>query len=166
MRKPDPPPGATSNTRKRSSVSTTLFPSAPSEDDVDEPAARSSLERELTPKAVNGYRSSSPPPPLPALPLNFATAHPPSTSRTSATTTVKRKKSRPYIIPNDDDSDGVQGDVDLDFSSVKEMDGNGWNEGRRRSAHVQGIRKVVGAGETSGKMMIEANEARRHSVAV
>jgi hypothetical protein len=163
MRKPDPPPGTTSNARKRSSVFTTLFPSAQSEDDVDEPAARSSLECEATPKAVNGHRSTSPPPPLPALSLNFAAVHPPSTFRTSAATTVKRKKSRPYITPNDDDSDGVQGDVDLDF---KGMDGSGWaNEGRRRSTHVQGVRKVV-AGEMAGKVMMEANEARRHSVAV
>lgn len=82
----------------------------------------------------------------------------PATSSSSATTTVKRKKSRPYVDPDDfDDSDGTQADAENGGLT------NGWVnvEGRRKSAlHGHG-----GVGTTKERRL-DGDDGRRHSVAV
>ena len=164
MRKPDPAPGTTSTTRKRSSVTNGSHTQmmAQSEDDTDEPAPRSSLEHDVTPKPIK--RSSTPnvfAPPLPPLPSHFPSS---STSRSGAATTIKRKKSRPHILPSDDESDGAQADVDADFND--KGIGGGWLnvERRRKSSHVQSASRFIAAVQVPGEPGMEF-DSRRHSVA-
>jgi hypothetical protein len=135
---------------------------AQSEDDVDDPAPRSSLEHDVTPKPIK--RSSTPnvfAPPVPPIPSKFL---PPSMSRGSAATTIKRKKSRPHIVPSDDESDGAQADVDADFSS-KGIGGWFNLERRRKSSHVQNPNRFTAPEQVAGEVGMEF-DSRRHSVAV
>ncbi|KAI0062149.1 hypothetical protein BV25DRAFT_1826018 [Artomyces pyxidatus] len=69
-----------------------------------------------------------------------------------AVTTVRRKKSRPRLPPEDnDDSDGAQADQEFTASGLS----MGYVDGRRRSAHVS-ARRPMG----------DIEESRRHSLAV
>jgi len=163
MRKPDPPPGTTSTTRKRSSVSAATHVLAlQSDGDVDEPAPRSSFERESIPKAVNG-RPSSPHLTLSSLHSITISSKHSSVSRPSAATTIKRNKHRPHLLPDDDDSDGAQADVDVEYAGGK---GNAWVniDGRRRS-HLHNSKKVNGI-DSNGKRRVDEEDGRRHSMAV
>ena len=164
MRKPDPSPGTISTTRKRSSVTSGshTHTMAQSEDDIDDPAPRSSLEHDVTPKPIK--RSSTPnvfAPPLPPLSSKFL---PPSISRGSAATTIKRKKSRPHIVPSDDESDGAQADVDADLN---DKGIGGWFnfERRRKTSHVQTSNTFTAPEQMAGEAGMEF-DGRRHSVAV
>jgi hypothetical protein len=84
----------------------------------------------------------------------------------SATTTIKRKKSRPYVDPDDlEDSDGTQADAEFGGTGLT----NGWVnvDGRRKSV----LHGHSGAGnsrerERNGERRLEGEEVRRHSMAV
>jgi len=84
----------------------------------------------------------------------------PGPNSSSAATTVKRKKSRPYVDPDDyGESDGTQADAEFGGSGLT----NGWVnvDGRRKSVlHSHG-----GAGG-SRERKLDGNEERRHSMAV
>lgn len=78
----------------------------------------------------------------------------------SAVTNIKRKKSRPYIDPDEyEESDGAQ--ADAEFGSGSGL--SGWIniEGRRKST-VHGHGHKV----TSAPKKIDGDEARRRSMAV
>ncbi|KAH0830215.1 hypothetical protein J3R83DRAFT_1572 [Lanmaoa asiatica] len=138
MRKPDSgPPAPVTIIAPKKRISTTNVQS----DDTD---GRSSLDgpsrRPVSPL--------QPPAPKPST----ATS---SSSSTSGDSSVKRKKSRPFIpIDDDDESDGTQADAEY---------GNGWvnTDGRRRSAQGGTAR-----GSNSLRRVLEADDARRHSLAV
>ncbi|KAG9318010.1 hypothetical protein JVU11DRAFT_73 [Chiua virens] len=142
MRKPDqghPAPVTTTAPKKRiSSISV-------QNDDID---VRSSLD-------VPSRRPVSPLQPPAPKPLT-------ATSDTSSTTggaSVKRKKSRPTIpIDEDEDSDGAQADAEYGNGTP-----NGWvnTDGRRRSAQTP-----VAKGSSSLRRVLEADDARRHSLAI
>jgi hypothetical protein len=76
---------------------------------------------------------------------------------------VKRKKSRPYIDPDDlDESDGAQADAEFGGTGLI----NGW-------VNIDGRRKSVVHGHTSGgsrmrngEMRLDGDGGRRHSMAV
>jgi hypothetical protein len=79
-------------------------------------------------------------------------------SLTSGDSSVKRKKSRPFIpIDDDDESDGTQADAEYGNGTV-----NGWvnTDGRRRSAQGGAAR-----GSSSLRWVLEADDARRNSLA-
>ncbi|KAH9912191.1 uncharacterized protein BXZ73DRAFT_56421 [Epithele typhae] len=66
--------------------------------------------------------------------------------------TIKRKKSRSYVPPDDEDeSEGTQ--ADAEYTSAR---AGSWSslDGRRRSVHSSGVRRI------------EADDFRRHSMAV
>ncbi|KAH7924075.1 hypothetical protein BV22DRAFT_1035586 [Leucogyrophana mollusca] len=138
MRKPDATSvSGTSAPKKRSSTTSTRG---------DEPEARPSLDGPPEPK-------SSPPRLLVARTSSTSTST--SGNSSSATTTVKRKKSRPYVHADDEDeSEGTQADAEYGVL-------NGWVnlDGRRRSTQL-------GANGTSSRRAIEADDGRRHSLAV
>ncbi|KAF8129179.1 hypothetical protein EV363DRAFT_1337957 [Boletus edulis] len=144
MRKPDPVPLAPTTTtvpKKRTSTTTSIQ----SDDNTD---GRSSMDGPAK-------RPVSPLQP-PAPKLSTATA---STSLTSASSSVKRKKSRPFMpIDDDDESDGTQADAEYGNSTV-----NSWvnPDGRRRSANSGTAR-----GSSSLRRVLEADDARRNSLAV
>lgn len=79
----------------------------------------------------------------------------------SATTTIKRKKSRPYVDPDDYESDGAQADAEFGGTGLT----NGWVniDGRRKSIlHGHG-----GAGSSREReRILDVDEGRRHSMAV
>ncbi|KAF9228972.1 hypothetical protein BS17DRAFT_799528 [Gyrodon lividus] len=137
MRKPDPVPPPPVTTALKKRLSATTTLS----DDVE---PRSSLDspsgREAPPLQPSAPRSSS------------------STSSSSSTTgtCIKRKKSRPYVpVDDDDESDGTQADAEYAV--------DGWvnTDGRRRSAQ-----SGVTRGSSSLRRVLEADDARRHSLAV
>ncbi|KAH7911108.1 hypothetical protein BJ138DRAFT_1172733 [Hygrophoropsis aurantiaca] len=139
MRKPDSvPPSGTSAPKKRSSTS-----SARGEETE---ARRSSLE------------GPAPPEPMPSPPRLLVTRTTSSTSTSGAsssgTIAVKRKKSRPYVHADDEDeSEGTQADAEY----------GGWVnlDGRRRSTQHN-----TNTNGTSSRRLIEADDGRRHSLAV
>jgi hypothetical protein len=174
MRKPDPPPGmALLSTKKRSSaaaVLTTYSPPLPedaaddADNDNDTEGPRSSLELPL-PFRVNGNTIDPSLFPLPQ-------SRPPSSAAGTSTgpvlfsppvarTSVKRKKSRPQIVLDDDgeESEGVQADAEYGYGQ-----GAGWVnvEGRRRGG-ASGSGSGGGAKRSTAGVM---DEARRHSMAV
>jgi hypothetical protein len=84
----------------------------------------------------------------------------------SATTTIKRKKSRPYVDPDDEDSDGAQ--ADAEFGGGTGLT-NGWVnvDGRRKSVlHGHGGVGSSKERERNGERRLEGEEVRRHSMAV
>jgi len=84
----------------------------------------------------------------------------PGPNLSSAATTVKRKKSRPYVDPDDyGDSDGTQADAEFGGTGLT----NGWVnvDGRRKSV----LRANGGAG-ISRERKLDGDEGRRHSMAV
>jgi hypothetical protein len=142
-----------------------MYVSTQSEGEVDEPAPRSSAEHEIIPKNIND-RPSSPRIPSSTPPLIVASSRASSGSRSSATTSIKRKKSRPNLFPGEDESDGAQADVDLDYGIVK-GNGGGWvnMEGRRRS-HAHGTKKLALEGsDLNGRRRVGEDDGRRHSMA-
>ncbi|KAF8228972.1 hypothetical protein L208DRAFT_199042 [Tricholoma matsutake] len=167
MRKPDPPPGTAPppQTKKRSSAAAVLPAYQPrlledtgNDADNDTEGARSSLE--LPPShRMNGntidptlFPLPSSRPPSSLSPTNMAAMlFSPPTPRTS----VKRKKSRPQIILDEDaeESEGAQADAEYGYGH-----GAGWVnvEGRRGGTGGEARRSAAG--------MME--EARRHSMAV
>lgn len=84
----------------------------------------------------------------------------------SATTTIKRKKSRPYVDPDDlEDSDGAQADAEFGGTGLT----NGWVnvDGRRKSVlHGHGGSGNSRERERNGERKLEGEEVRRHSMAV
>lgn len=73
--------------------------------------------------------------------------------------TVKRKKSRAYVLPEDgEESEGTQADAEYGGSRVSGGTSAGWvnTEGRRRSVQTTGNRLK----------MLEGDDGRRHSMAV
>ena len=143
MRKPDPvvPPAPVTTTAPKKRISATTVHS----DDTD---GRSSLDGPSR-RSVSPLQPSAPQP-------STATS---SSSSTSGGSSVKRKKSRPFIpIDDDDESDGTQADAEYGNGTV-----NGWinTDGRRRSAQGNTAR-----GSSSLRRVLEADDARRHSLAV
>ncbi|KAN0075562.1 hypothetical protein V8E55_011585 [Tylopilus felleus] len=141
MRKPDPDPPAPTTTAPKKRISSAAIQS----DNTD---GRSSLDgpsrRPVSPL--------QPPAPKPST----ATS---SSSLTNGSSSVKRKKSRPFLpIDDDDDSDGTQADAEYGTGTV-----NGWvnTDGRRRSAQSS-----TAQGRSSLRMVLEADDARRNSLAV
>lgn len=141
MRKPDlVPPAPVTATAPKKRISVTSIQS----DDMD---GRSSLDAPLR-RPVSPLQPSAPQP-------STATS---SSSSTTGGSSVKRKKSRPFIPIDDDESDGMQADAEYGNGTV-----NGWinTEGRRRSAQSNAAR-----GSSSLRRVLEADDARRHSLAV
>ena len=144
MRKPDSVPAApvtTTATRKRISTA-----SIQNDDNTD---GRSSLDgpsrRPVSPL--------QPPAPKPST----ATS---GSSLASGDSSVKRKKSRPFIpIDDDDESDGTQADAEYGNGNGTT---NGWvnTDGRRRSSQGGATR-----GSSSLRWVLEADDARRNSLA-
>ncbi|KAL1666255.1 hypothetical protein GGG16DRAFT_53120 [Schizophyllum commune] len=173
MRKPDPPPGSaptTTHAKKRASSSTSSAPrtshpltepedeeedgdrrasharkrtttprvssNTEPEDDTEEPERRSSLERR---KSLERHRARE------------AEAAPPEEDLQRA---VRRKKSRPQVMPPDasDDSDG--GDADGE-----------WMPTTRNFVNVEGRRKSSAAGGSRRTSRVGDDALRRHSVA-
>ncbi|OCH86176.1 hypothetical protein OBBRIDRAFT_797436 [Obba rivulosa] len=123
MRKPDPvPPPASSSTYTSKRASTSS---------TEATTRRSSLESSTQPSS-----SSSNDDGLSTQPLG----------------TVKRKKSRPYVFDDDDESEGVQADAEVGAGRS-----SGWVniDGRRRSVH-----------SGSSLRRLEGDDSRRHSMAV
>lgn len=170
-----PPP------KKRSSVSVKSQPQVLHSDD---PEPRPSFEAVPAPPSrkhvqlqeIKSRPESPPPPPRPSFrpssstlfrPISsshaYVTITPtyPATTSTAATT-VKRKKSRPYIDPDDfEESDGAQADAEFGYGGSGMS--SGWInvDGRRKSiAHGHGS-----AANGSSKKM-DGDEARRQSLAV
>ncbi|KAL1726641.1 hypothetical protein EV714DRAFT_287062 [Schizophyllum commune] len=173
MRKPDPPPGSaptTTHPKKRASSSTSSAPrtshpltepedeeedgdrrashvrkrtttprvssNTEPEDEADEPERRTSLERR---KSLERHRARE------------AEAAPPEEDLQRA---VRRKKSRPQVMPPDasDDSDG--GDADGE-----------WMPTTRNFVNVEGRRKSSAAGGSRRTSRVGDDALRRHSVA-
>jgi hypothetical protein len=163
MRKPDPPPGsAQPPTKKRSSAAailTTYKPSLPEEagNDADNDTtegARSSLELPI-PHRVNGNGNAVDPTLFllpPSRPPSAAELFSPVGARTS----VKRKKSRPQLLLDDDaeESEGAQADAEYGYGQ-----GGAW-------VNVEGRRKGGGGSGTKRNGAVVVDEARRHSMAV
>jgi len=142
MRKPDAVPAAPVTAAPKKRISTT---SIQSDDNTD---GRSSLDG---------------PPRRPVSPLELPAPKPltatVSSSLASGGSSVKRKKSRPFLpIDDDDESDGTQADAEYGNGTV-----NGWvnTDGRRRSAQGSTARDSTGL-----RRVLEADEARRNSFAV
>ncbi|KAG8217155.1 hypothetical protein J3R82DRAFT_5214 [Butyriboletus roseoflavus] len=142
MRKPDSvPPAPVAMVALKKRISTTNIQS----DDTD---GRSSLDG----PARRPVSPLQPPAPKPLT----ATS---GSSSTNGGSSVKRKKSRPIIpIDDDDESDGTQADAEYGDGTV-----NGWvnTDGRRRNAQAGTAR-----GSNSLRRVLEADDARRHSLAV
>ncbi|KAF8548485.1 hypothetical protein OG21DRAFT_1471151 [Imleria badia] len=144
MRKPDLVPPAPTTTAPKKRIST---PTILSDDNTD---GRSSMD-------APPRRPLSPLPPIPK--PSTVTA---SGSLTSGGSSVKRKKSRPFIpIDDDDESDGTQADAEYGHGDGT---ANGWvnTDGRRRSAQGSGTAR----GSGSLRRVLEADDARRNSLAV
>lgn len=142
MRKPDPvPPAPVTTTAPRKRISATAVHS----DGTD---GRPSLD------GPSGRPVSPLQPPAPQ--PSTATS---GSSSTTAGSSVKRKKSRPFIpIDDDDESDGTQADAEYGNGTA-----NGWinTDGRRRSTQSNAAR-----GSNSLRRVLEADNARRHTLAV
>ncbi|KAF8889809.1 hypothetical protein BD779DRAFT_1671582 [Infundibulicybe gibba] len=161
MRKPDPPAGS-SAPRKRSSaaaIMSTYKPMDHPEDADNDTEARSSLEapRHASGHLVDPNTFPLPPRPDPSAPLYSpgpSIRAMPQAGSSGFATSVKRKKSRPQILPDDDESDGVQADAEYGGGRGT----SGWVnvEGRRKNTHSGSIRR-------SG---VNADDERRHSLAV
>jgi len=148
MRKPGPTPDLPTVTAKRQS-STNSMPTYSEVDGGDEAGTRSSLERASTP--FHEHMDASPPTPAQL---------PSTTPRLSAAiTTVKRRKSRPQLILEDEDSDGAQADVDVEVGRAI-----GWVnvEGRRKTG-IHSVRKII---RVVDERRVEGDDGRRHSMAV
>jgi len=183
MRKPDPQNGNGTNStgtgsRKRSSTSAAMAVFTPVDDndnDADnDTEARSSLEGytntngHLLTSSMTPTAASIPlPPSRPTSSASMSSFVPAPTSRASASsssaTSVKRKKSRPYLIPDDDESDGTQADAEYGGGRLGL---SGWVniEGRRRSVQSGAMRKGGGAVNVVGR--VEGDDERRHSMAI
>ena len=152
MRKPDPTPGLPVVTsKKQSAAMSNSIPTYSEVDGGDEAGTRSSLEREDA--FPNGRMDV----------LLLTPARLPSTTpRDSiAATGVKRRKSRPTLIPDDDDSDGAQADVDIEVGKTI-----GWvNVAGRRRSSVQNVSQRLSRA-VEEERRLEGNEGRRHSMAV
>lgn len=96
------------------------------------------------------------PPPIPSAATTAVS------SLASGSSSVKRKKSRPFIpIDDDDESDGTQADAEYGNGTGT---ANGWinTDGRRRSTQGSGTAR----GSNSLRKVLEVDDARRNSLAV
>jgi len=164
MRKPDPPPGSAPPKKRVSAAAILTTYNPPSEDaghEADNDSdARSSLE--MSNRATGNVISPEMlplPPSRPSSVLSIFSPPPPgprsssSLSSSSAATSIKRNKSRPHVLPDDnDDSDGTQADAEYGFGKA---DATSW-------VNVEGRRK---AGNTK-RTLATSDDVRRHSMAV
>jgi hypothetical protein len=137
MRKPDPTPTGPVTTALKKRPSATTIQS-------DDAEPRSSLD------GSSGREAPSLQPSAPRASTST------SNSSSAAVTSVKRKKSRPYVpVDDDEESDGTQADAEYAV--------DGWvnTDGRRRSSQSGATR-----GSSSLRRVLEADDARRHSLAV
>lgn len=183
MRKPDPPLGTEPSRKKRSSAAAIMtaasypqIPEPPPPIDSDSAGRRSSgeflqrntygdlVEPEFYPLPPSRPHTATYHSPIPPPPRNSGTSSSSSSSgaATGATGSVRRKKSRPIVDEDGEDSDGAQADAEYIPGGRSSVFVNLEGRARKVGDRTKKNSGIVMLGDTRRELVDE----RRHSMAV